>query len=275
MKYTYRDAAKLYSSKCISALANGDFSFLEKVSQSYHAYDSSKTLSCYFDDVYQMLGRDYRSEYYFKNFLALRHLIGRHSLKTATMLSEFRVGRSKADCVILNGKSTCYEIKTEFDNLSRLPEQLSDYSKLFDEIYVVCSGKNVDEVLESIDEYIGVLVLTDKNYFKEIKTAKKNPNSLDKQLLMNSLRKEEYTELVKRLGFNIPNVPNSELFTVCSDYVLKIEDDVISACFTKLLKQTRANKQSLIEKLPKSLTNAVISYQFTKKQEEALINIFN
>ena len=275
MKYIYRDAAKLYSSKCISALAGGDFSLLNKVSENYLAYDSNDSLSKYFDDVYQMLGKDYRSEYYFKNFIALRRLLGRHNLNTATMLSEFRVGRSKADCVILNGKSTCYEIKTEYDSVARLAEQLSDYSKLFDEIYVVCSAKNLKQIIGNVCEHVGILVLSDNNYFKEIKPAQENPNKLDKQLLMNSLRKEEYTELVRRLGFDIPDVPNSELFTVCSQFIQEVEDKKITTCFTRLLKETRANKQSLIEKLPKSLTNAVISYQFTKKQEKALLNIFN
>lgn len=41
----------------------------------------------------------------------------KHKINKAVMLSEFRVGANKADCVILNGLSTCYEIKTELDNL--------------------------------------------------------------------------------------------------------------------------------------------------------------
>lgn len=62
-------------------------------------------------------------------------------------MSEFWVDMSKADSVVLNGTSTVYEIKTEFDNLSRLPQQLTDYSKVFDHINVVTHERGVAAVL--------------------------------------------------------------------------------------------------------------------------------
>ncbi|MEI9986083.1 MAG: sce7726 family protein [Aliidongia sp.] len=47
-------------------------------------------------------------------------LMGKHSLRTASMLNEFRAGSCKADLVILNGTATVYEIKSERDSLTRL-----------------------------------------------------------------------------------------------------------------------------------------------------------
>ena len=61
-----------------------------------------------------------RDEYIYKAALTHNVLLGTHSLKTASMLAEFRVGQCKADVAILNGTSTVYEIKSERDSLDRL-----------------------------------------------------------------------------------------------------------------------------------------------------------
>ena len=61
-----------------------------------------------------------RDEYVYRAALTNKVLMGTHSLNTACMLTEFRVGACKADLVILNGTATVYEIKSERDSLSRL-----------------------------------------------------------------------------------------------------------------------------------------------------------
>ena len=61
-----------------------------------------------------------RDEYIYKAALTHRVLLGTHSLKTACMMTEFRVETCKADLAILNGTSTVYEIKSERDSLGRL-----------------------------------------------------------------------------------------------------------------------------------------------------------
>lgn len=48
------------------------------------------------------------------NVIANKILLGKHSLNTSHMLSEFRVGYNKADVVIINGTSSVYEIKSEY-----------------------------------------------------------------------------------------------------------------------------------------------------------------
>ena len=64
-------------------------------------------------DVLRAAGR--RDEYIYRAALTHKVLLGTHSLNTASMLSEFRVGGCKADVAILNGTATVYEIKSERD----------------------------------------------------------------------------------------------------------------------------------------------------------------
>lgn len=275
MTITAREASKLFNSNKLAALADGDYSYTEKVAKEFLNQDVSKiAVSDIYEHTYKRLSQEYRSEYYFKNTIARRRLLGRHSLKTATMLSEFRVGRSKADCVILNGKSTCYEIKSEYDTLTRLEEQLNDYLKLFDEVYVVCSAKNLESVLKTADERVGVLELTQKSYFSEKRTATPRIAPIDIDLLMKSLRKEEFLELVRRNTGVVPSVPNSKLVSFCKSALKTVDPEQIATSFIEVLKEKRLNDGNLLNALPSSLINAAISYQFSSPQIEALKSIF-
>jgi len=275
MAITARDASKLFNSNKLSALADGDFSYVEKIAREYLQADmDSLQLSEIYDNTLKRLSVEYRSEYYFKNTIALRRLLGRHSLNTAAMLSEFRVGKSKADCVIINGKTTCYEIKTEYDNLNRLGEQLNDYLKLFDEVYVVCAAKNLDKVLEATDPRVGVLELTKKDYLSEKRAALTRTAPIDIDVLIRSLRKDEYIELVRRTTGQIPDVPNSLLLKTCKSLLKSVEPTHIATSFIEVLKEKRLNDSNLVNALPRSLINAAISYQFSSGQIYALKRIF-
>ena len=114
--------------------------------------------------AYDVLCEEYRSEYVFKNALAQRLLLERHTLDEAVLLTELRVGVAKADAVILNGTSTVYEIKTALDNLDRLPSQLESYTQVFDRVNVVTVDTMVESVMAIAPPRVGVMVLgTDLN----------------------------------------------------------------------------------------------------------------
>ncbi|MCT7056937.1 sce7726 family protein, partial [Salmonella enterica] len=85
-----------------------------------------------------------RNEYVYRSALTHNLLLGKHSLRTACMLNEFRIGSCKADLIILNGTGTVYEIKSERDSLSRLHNQITNYRKAFGKIYVIAGSEHID-----------------------------------------------------------------------------------------------------------------------------------
>lgn len=115
-----------------------------------------------FDAAYEELWNNYRSEYIYKNELLSKIVFGRHSPKTASFLSEFRVANSIADAVIFNGTSTVYEIKTEYDSLDRLRAQIEDYRKVFDYSYVVTSKSRLKAVEAITPHNVGILFLSER-----------------------------------------------------------------------------------------------------------------
>lgn len=81
-------------------------------------------------EIYSKLNSQYRNEYFYKNTLLNKLLLGIHSPRTTTALTEIPVAKSIADFILINGKAVVYEIKTELDNFDRLEGQYTFRSQL-------------------------------------------------------------------------------------------------------------------------------------------------
>lgn len=275
MDLEYKTLSKIFNSGVLADIAEGDLSYIFKVlNKFFPEEDAELSLKEFYEKTYQILLKQYPNEYIYKNLIANKILLGRHSLNTATMLSEFRVGTNKADCVILNGKSTCYEIKTDYDSLVRLDDQLDAYTQIFDDVYVVCSQKHVKSVLDKTKSSIGVIFLSEKMTFQEIRKARHNEIK-NKKLLLQSLRKNEYVELVQNLTGKVLEAPNTQLFDLCLEKLESNKNEKkINKLFIEILKKSRKNNEHFITHMPNSLVNAIISYKFNKVQMHTLIDCF-
>lgn len=271
-----RDAVKIFSSLAIDSIASGDLTLLQSVLHEYLP-DSSYPIkiSDLFDLTLNKSAIDYKNEYYYKNTIANEIFLKQHRYKSATMLSEFRIASNKADCVILNNISTCYEIKTEFDNLMRLPEQLDSYIKIFDKVYVVVARNHIESVLSIIPKEVGVIELTPKGSLIEIYKATQLKTKIDPELMIQSLRMQEYMSIVNEIYGSIPTISNMKIHSYCLDKFRDIQSDTLRILFCKTLKKHRANNYSFIEKLPSSLITSAICYNITKLKQKALIDVLN
>lgn len=270
-----REIAKLFTSNCLNAIASNDFLSLQKLKIKHIAneYEVNNYLDLY-EKAYQSLSRNYRNEYIYKNIIARKILLGRHSLDSSILLSEFRVGTNKADLVLLNGCSTCYEIKTEYDNLIRLNDQLASYLKLFDKVNVVCSYQMLESVLHLVPIEVGVIVLTDSNTLKTVREPIET-EQLDIEFMMKSLRKNEYQSIAEKLYKLKINVPNTRLYELCEKIIKSHDQKIVKKVFISTLKKTRKNNAEAINSLPFFLTNALISFKFNQNSISSLIKIFS
>lgn len=273
---SYKELSKLFSSRRVEDFGQGDNSFFIKVAKHYfEQLEKQFTPADVFDICYKDLSSNYRGEYFYKNVIAEKILIGRHSLNTATAISEFRVGKSKADCVIINGHSTCYEIKSEFDNLDRLENQLNQYQKIFDKIYIVTSCHHIKKVIENKNTSIGIIELTKRNSLKIVREAIIEEHEIDIKTLIRSLRVGEYTEIVRSIYGCIPQVPNTEIFSECEKLLLDAQPAAVRASFCKVIKASRKSESTFISQLPKSLLMAGIKYNLAKQKQQNLIQNLN
>ncbi|MFQ1017966.1 sce7726 family protein [Gilliamella sp. Occ3-1] len=270
-----KDAMKLFTSHAISSLAKNDFSILHKTIHEYLIPQKLPLkISELFDLTLSKTSIDYKGEYFYKNVIAQKLFLNRHGEK-ATMLAEFRVGANKADCVILNGISTCYEIKTEFDTLNRLPEQLSSYTKIFDKVSVISANKHLDKICALLPENIGLFELTERGAIKEVIRANMLNTPIEPKIMMQSLRMQEYKYIVEDFFGTLPKMKNTEIFDYCLDKFYKIPHDKLKILFRKTLKKYRANDFHFIKQLPDSLISSAICYNITKNEQNILLDILD
>lgn len=237
-----------------------------------------QTIGSFFDVVFRALSTsEVRNEYIYKSALAHKRLLGVHALNTATMLNEFRVGRSKSDVVILNGTSTVYEIKSERDSLERLTSQLSDYQKVFYHTNVITSEKQVASVLAAVPENIGVLCLTKRYQISTVREAKERPELLSSDCMFDSLRRDESQAILQNIGVELPEVPNTQLYQAMSGLFAELDPMLVHSEMIKVLKRTRsqASLKSFIDELPRSIQAAALSTPMKQAEQQQLLDALN
>lgn len=231
-----------------------------------------------FDVAFSALNRvGNRDEYVYRAALTHRILLGKHSLKTASMLSEFRAGKSKADVVILNGTATVYEIKSERDSLARLAKQLEDYKKVFARAYVIVGETHVKSVLNETKENIGILSLSSRYRISTVREALDEPQNICPVSVFESLRSAEALEVLKFLGKEIPSMPNTKLRTAMREKFFALDPVDVHNATIKVLKSSRKldSLQSLLDALPKSLYAAALSVPLKRSGHQFLVKSVN
>lgn len=98
----------------------------------------------------------YLNETVVKSSFVERFCFTKSSKKNITMF-ELKANSSRADLCTINGSSTVYEIKTEYDTFFRLKNQLIDYQQLFDYVYVIVPEKNIGKITAFISKEIGII----------------------------------------------------------------------------------------------------------------------
>lgn len=240
-----------------------------------YEFDSSYTVSSAFEAAFSILQQSgIRDEYIFRSAITKNILLRRHSLKTASMLTEFRAGLCKADIVILNGTSTVYEIKSDRDSLCRLSNQIDNYQKVFGKIYVIAGQSHVNEVVRNTSSEVGVMELVGRNRIRTVRKAIDCSDRVCPSSIFESLRIEEARQILKNTGAEFVDVPNIVLRSTMRDCFSKIEPKYAHDQMVKVLRQTRnlSPLTDLVFRLPISLQAAALSFQLRKADHQRLIS---
>lgn len=235
------------------------------------------TLGELFEKSYNQLLKNYRNEYVFKNAIAKKILIGRHSITSSSLYTELRVETSKADIAIFNGTSHIYEIKTNLDTFERLSKQIEDYKKVFEYVNIVSVEAKVDTIKALVDDDIGIIVLTDKYTLSPIRKAKSRLKKLDKEALFNMLRKDEYIKVIQNNFGYVPDVPNTKIFSASKELFITLSVEQTHKEVLKALK-SRKNHKNLIEnikKFPDSLKIAIIEADLNIQQQQEFLKVLD
>lgn len=242
----------------------------------------SARLSIWFGFFYRQLLDHYRCEYVYKNAIATKIFLSRHSLQNSLMTDEIRSAGSRGDVAILNGTSTIYEIKSEFDSFDRLDNQVSDYQKVFDRIYVVTTEKKSRVLTGTAQRSVGIIVLRDDGTLSTLRESESHKQSTDPAAIFDCMRQSEYCRAVAEVFGYVPQVPNSELYRKAKEMFCSLPSHVAHDLMVSQIKR-RGKKRpfaELIESAPVCLKHVCLSFsksptmarQIAARLEEPLSN---
>lgn len=237
--------------------------------------DARATVGDAFDRAFVTLSRlGNRDEYVYRTAITQKILLGRHSLRTASMLGEARVGMCKADVVVFNGTSTAYEIKSERDSLTRLRSQVSSYGTVFAAVNVVTSSKHVSQVLRQVPADVGVLVLSRRFTLQTERPAVVDPSRTDSLAILEFVRIDEAEAMLDAFGIAMPNVPNTQLRSRLRDIFEGLDSVRVHDEMVRVLKEKRSQKAAseLMKSIPWSLRAAMLTLKMDRASERNVQN---
>lgn len=214
-----------------------------------------------------------RHEYVYKAALTHKILLGTHSLRTASMLNEFRVGSCKADVVILNGTGTVYEIKSERDSLTRLQKQVCAYRDVFAKVNVITGENHIKGVIETIPSDVGITQLSDRYKISTVREAAEAPERTKPVEIFKSLQAREAKLVLKEMKMPLPEVPNTKLYSALHEIFEKLDPIATHETMVKVLKKTRSlvSLSKYVDVIPHSLLAAVFAAKIRKGDYQNLL----
>lgn len=226
------------------------------------ALESNATIGDGFDYAFRALrSLGSRDEYVYRSAITQKILLGRHNLYTASMLGEARVGSNKADVVVFNGTSTAYEIKSERDSLVRLRSQVTAYAEVFAAVTAVTSPSHLDKVFREVPAEVGVVVLTERFTLRTEREAAVDPGRTQPSAILDFVRVDEATAILRKLGVQPPEAPNTQLRSSLRDLFSGQDPVQVHDAMVSTLKATRSRSgaSEYIKSIPMSLHAAMLT----------------
>ncbi|WP_447957261.1 sce7726 family protein [Vreelandella sp. EE7] len=236
--------------------------------------DSNASVGDVFDQAFEILKvAGQRDEYIYRAAISQKILMGTHTLRTASMLNEFRAGSSKADLVILNGTATVYEIKSERDSLARLATQVENYKRVFAKVNVIASEGHIDGIIGTVPKDVGVMCLSKRFRITTVREAAECPARICPVTVFESLRMAESNTILHAMDVGVPEVPNTQRHAVMRDLFARLDPVELHIEMVRTLKRTRdlAPLSDFVNRLPKSLQTAALSISVRRSDHPKLL----
>jgi hypothetical protein len=109
------------------------------------------------------------------------------------IIDELVIGKARADIVTVTDSLTGYEIKSDADSYKRLPGQIKEYNRYFQQNYLVVGANHKETASKHVPPYWGIMCMSKSETAVQIETireAGQNPKYSQKKQLGLLWRKE-------------------------------------------------------------------------------------
>ena len=267
-----RDFSTLFSRSEVNRWLKGDFNSIDIKLERYNLIEKNKGNSYlkFLRNTYHILEKNYPNEYVLKNEFLNKWLKKELGTNNSAIFNEFRIGKAIADLAMFNGISKVFEIKSILDKEYRLSNQIQEYRKIFNEVYII-----VPDVLltkySNYDESIGIITFdSNSKNFKIVQRAKRN-KELNPETLMEVLHTKEYLEITEEYYEQLPQMNSFNQFEICKGLISKIPQKELNDLFLSKMKKRKINNH-FFNKVNNEFNQICLSLNLKKEERDNLIN---
>ncbi len=267
-----RDFSSLFSRSEVKRWQKGDFGSINIKLERYNLVEQNRGNSYLkiLRNTYRILEKNYPNEYILKNEFLNKWLKNELGSNNSVIFNEFRIGKAIADLAMFNGVSKVFEIKTILDKEYRLSNQLLEYKKIFNEVYIIVPNVLLSKY-STYDNSVGIISY-DSNLKKfELIQKAERINNIDPNILMEVLHTKEYLEISKAFFGQLPEMNSFNQFVICKDLISTIPQNDLNALFLSTMKKRNVNNQ-FFNKINNEFNQICLSLNLKKQERDNLIN---
>lgn len=274
MTYTsnqLRDFSSLFSRSEVNRWLKGDFESINIKLERYNLTEENEGNSYlkFLRNTYSILENNYPNEYILKNEFLNKWLKREIGTDNSIIFNEFRIGKAIADLAMFNGISKAFEIKTILDKEVRLSNQLQEYKKIFNEVYIIVPDVHVAKY-SRFDNAVGIISFKSSlGKFELIKKAENNIE-IETNTLMETLHTKEYLEISKTYFGELPKMNAFNQFATCKELISKIPQTDLNKLFITAMKKRNINNQ-FFNKVNTEFNQICLSLNLKKQERDNLI----
>ena len=225
-----------------------------------------------FDTAFEVLRREYPIEYLYKSCVLQKWVFGTYSPRTSALYMEFRVANARADMLFVNGRAEVLEVKTRFDDTTRLEPQLEEYYRCFKSVSLVVEEHQVAQYAEQLPEQVGLLALTPRYQLSVRRRPRESSENLDTIQISRLLHQRELREAVVPLGVDTSGFHPIDRLGVEWGLFLSQGPSTAYDCLVQALQdRQRTDKMAArCRQLPSSLHPSVFMHRLRKMDWDRL-----
>ncbi|PRB05271.1 hypothetical protein CQ046_05260 [Chryseobacterium sp. MYb7] len=266
-----RDFSSLFTRKEVKRWFKDDFKAIDLKLERYNLlekYQGSNYLNV-LKNTYKILGDNYPNEYILKNEFLNQWLKSEFGNQNSLIINEFRTGKAIADLAMFNGISKAFEIKTILDKEYRLSNQIQEYKKIFNELYIIIPKTQINKYI-NYDNCIGIISYELESKKFELQRKAIRNNEIDSDSLMEILHTKEYLEIILRFFGYLPEMSVFTQYETCKKLLFQIPNEELNLLFLDVIKKRKINNL-FFNKINNEFNQICLSLNLSKVEKNKLI----
>jgi len=270
-KNQFKDFSSLFTRSEVTRWLKNDFQSIDIKLDRYNVLKKNKGNSYLkiLKNTYKRLEKGYPNEYIVKNEFLNRFLKKELGNENSIIYNEYRIGKAIADLAMFNGISKVFEIKTVLDKEYRLSNQIQEYKKIFNEIYVIVPTTQLSKYI-NYDKSIGIITYDNENKKFELIQKSERNYEIDKDVVMEVLHTKEYIQIVNVYFKELPEMNSFNQFQICKELIKKIPNEKLNKLFLETMKKRNINNY-FFNKINSEFNQICLSLNLSQTERDVLI----